>query len=344
MYGKNEKYTTELSSPSKKSLSVISGITEKNGINYYTDDKLAKNEIFEKELTISTRGEYSGTVFYHPEKFTLANNILVMSMPKLTKRHKQFIGSLINSLPYGGYDGYPRKETLKNDLLYLPTKNGEIDYEFMESFIKELENEQLSKLEAYLSATGLKDYKLTPKEQKSLNEYEQRRLDESLWAEHNLEDLYGKSTRGRRLKSDDRIPGELPFVTAGESNEGVSAFIGNNVTTFSENTTTIDMFGSAKYRNYKYGGDDHIAVVHTQHLDKLASIFVTSAIHKSSHTGEFHYGRNFYARDADALNISLPTKDGKVNYESMSTLISAIQKLVIKDVVLYTKEKSTSAI
>lgn len=69
----------------------------------------------------------------------------------------------------------------------------------------------------------------------------------------NVEKLFGKSTRGKRLKSDDRIPGDLPFVTAGESNEGVSAFIGNNVTVFSGNTTTIDMFGSAKYRNYKYG-------------------------------------------------------------------------------------------
>ena len=57
------------------------------------------------------------------------------------------------------------------------------------------------------------------------------------------------------------------------------------------------MFGSAKYRNYKYGGDDHIAVVHTENLPKFASIFVTSAIHKSSYNGQFNYGRNFLYLD-----------------------------------------------
>ena len=66
-------------------------------------------------------------------------------------------------------------------------------------------------------------------------------------------ELFGKSTRGKRLKSADRIEGTLPFVTAGEADEGVSAFIGNDVEVFSKNTITIDMFGSAKYRNYDYG-------------------------------------------------------------------------------------------
>lgn len=155
----------------------------------------------------------------------------------------------------------------------------------------------------------------------------------------NTMELFGKSTRGKRLKSADRIEGTLPFVTAGEADEGVSAFIGNDVEVFSKNTITIDMFGSAKYRNYDYGGDDHIAVVHTENLPKLASVFVTAAIHKSSHTGKFDYGHNFYAKDADELNIFLPALDGKPDYALMETLISAVQKLVIKDVVQYADRK-----
>ncbi|WP_234886081.1 hypothetical protein [Glaesserella parasuis] len=65
----------------------------------------------------------------------------------------------------------------------------------------------------------------------------------------------------------------MPFVTAGEAETGVSAFIGNQVEIFKANTTTIDMFGSAKYRNYDYGGDDHIAVVHTENLNKICGDF-----------------------------------------------------------------------
>lgn len=127
------------------------------------------------------------------------------------------------------------------------------------------------------------------------------------WREFNLEALFGKSTRGRRLKSADRIDGNLPFVTAGEVEAGISAWIGNDVRIFSRNTITIDMFGSAKYRGYEYGADDHVAVVHTENWHPQAVMFLTAAIHKSSHAGQFDYSRNFYATDADELNIQLPT-------------------------------------
>lgn len=166
-----------------------------------------------------------------------------------------------------------------------------------------------------------------------------RKVQSQIYLKALLEKLYGKSTRGRRLKSDDRIPGVLPFVTAGEADEGVLDFIGNNVVIFNENTTTIDMFGSAKYRNYKYGGDDHIAVVHTETLDKYASIFVTSAIHKTSHNGQFSYDKNFYAKDADVLNIMLPEKNGIPDYDYMKILISAIHKIIIENVVEYADRK-----
>ena len=44
--------------------------------------------------------------------------------------------------------------------------------------------------------------------------------------------------------------------------------------------------------------------------------------------------------------IKLPTKDGEIDFEYMETLISAIQKLVIKDVVIYAnkKEKATQIV
>ena len=221
-----------------------------------------------------------------------------------------------------------------NFKMQLPTKNGKIDFDFMESFIAQMEEESIVILEKYLSEIGLNDFKLNTQESQALEHFE-----ELNWGIFNLENLFGKSTRGKRLKSADRVEGTLPFITAGETDEGVSDFIGNEVQVFSKNTTTIDMFGSAKYRSFNYGGDDHIAVVHTKKLPKYASVFVTSAIHKSSYNGQFNYGRNFYAKDADALNISLPIKDKKPDYKTMDTIISAIHKLVIKDVVLYVEGK-----
>ena len=41
-----------------------------------------------------------------------------------------------------------------------------IDFEFMENYIETIERERIAKLEAYLQATGLKDYNLTDEEKK----------------------------------------------------------------------------------------------------------------------------------------------------------------------------------
>ena len=228
-------------------------------------------------------------------------------------------------------------------MVSLPIKNnGYIDFDFMESFIAELEAERVAELSTYLTVSGLDNYELSSDEENALKNYQSLK-----WDTYNLEKLFGKSTRGKRLKGDDRIAGTLPFVTAGEASEGISAYISNEVEVFEKNTTTIDMFGSAKYRNYIYGGDDHIAVVHTENLPKYASIFVTTAIHKSSHNGQFDYGHNFYAKDADALYISLPVNEaGNPDYDKMAIIISAIHKLVIKDVVAYSnrKIKATKAV
>lgn len=258
-------------------------------------------------------------------KFEITESSVLFFTTLLNKQKPKLLSVLVRDVD----------KTFLNIVIRIPVlENGKIDFDFISSFIAELEAERIKELEAYLTVTGLKNYILIEEEHNALDGY-----DDWEWKTFNLEELFGKSTRGKRLKSADRIPGELPFVTAGEADEGISDFIGNDVAIFSENTTTIDMFGSAKYRNYKYGGDDHIAVVHTETLPKLASIFITSAIHKSSHSGQFDYSKNFYAKDADALNIQLPSRGGQPDYECMATFISAVQKIVIKDVVLFADRK-----
>lgn len=222
--------------------------------------------------------------------------------------------------------------TFKKTMVKLPQKDGEIDFEFMMEFTQKIEGEKKEEITKYLCSHGLDNYILSEEEQNALENYYSIE-----WGTFNLEKLFGKSTRGKRLKSSDRISGNLPFVTAGEAEEGVSDFIGNKVQVFSENTTTIDMFGSAKYRNYKYGGDDHIAVVHTEKLDKYSAVFVTTSIHKASHNGQYNYGKNFYPKDADILNIKLPMKNGKPDYDIMTLIISALHKKVVKGLVEYAK-------
>jgi hypothetical protein len=322
----------------------ISAKSDNNGIlGYYDTLENTKARHFENFITVNFFGT-DGGIFYHPYKASVEMKVHTLKLP--SHNFNRYTGSFIAGALKQNLKGFDYGSQLSSSKLkkldlkiQLPTKNGKIDFDFMERFVAELENEQILKLENYLSEIGLSDYYLTENEIQALGNYKNLS-----WGTFNLENLFSKSTRGRRLKSTDRVAGTLPFITAGETDEGVSAYIGNDVTVFSSNTTTIDMFGSAKYRNFKYGGDDHIAVVHTEKLPKYASVFVTSAIHKSSYNGQFNYGRNFYAKDTDALDISLPVKEEKPDYETMETVISAIHKLVIKSIVLYVERKKKELI
>lgn len=242
-------------------------------------------------------GQDTATMFYQEKPYFTGDKIKILrpKYAKFGKNNAQFFLSTMRKAFCSFAWGSSRfnVETLKKQMVSLPIKNnGYIDFDFMESFIAELEAERVAELSAYLTVSGLDNYELSSDEENALKNYQSLK-----WDTYNLEKLFGKSTRGKRLKGDDRIAGTLPFVTAGEASEGISAYISNEVEVFEKNTTTIDMFGSAKYRNYIYGGDDHIAVVHTENLPKYASIFVTTAIHKSSHNGQFDYGHNFYAKD-----------------------------------------------
>lgn len=278
------------------------------------------------------------TMFYQENDFIGYSHIQHL-VPKFKPFNKLIASAIISASIVSTskkYDyGNKFNRTAMNETkIQLPTQKGEIDFDFIQRVLSKIELDSVEKIDNYLKKKGLSDCELTDNEQKALDDFENTN-----WQTFNIENLFGKSTRGGRLKSSDRILGYLPFITAGETDEGVSAFIGNDVNVFSGNTITIDMFGSAKYRDFEYGGDDHVAVVHTDKLPKFVSIFITSAIHKSSHNGQFNYGRNFYAKDANALSISLPVKDKKPDYKTMETTISAIHKLIVKDVFLYVEKK-----
>ena len=303
-----------------------------NGQKGFIDE----DEIYLNDGNTISFGQDTATMFYQEKPYFTGDKIKILK-PKMERFGKDnaqfFLATMRRSFSNFGWGTSSFSiEVIENQNITLPTtSNNEIDFDFMESFIRELEEERVKKLKTYLKVSGLDNYELTQTEQKALTDFNALE-----WQEFNVESLFGKSTRGKRLKGDDRIEGDLPFVTAGEADTGISAFISNDVEVFSANTTTIDMFGSAKYRNYDYGADDHVAVVHTENLNKYAAIFVTTACHKSAHNGQFNYGHNFYAKDADELNIMLPVRNGVPDYEAMQDFISALQKLVIKDVVEYT--------
>lgn len=344
---KNIKYTAQDlkgKHDERYSLPALTAGVENQGLAYYVPREDVT--ILKKCISVSANGANTGVMYYQPHEFTVLQDSYAIkyNAGDISGLAYLYLVSALQKSVKGRYDWSNKAgwEKIKYDKITLPYLENKIAFSYMENYIKTLEAERIETLEAYLTVTGLKDYKLTEKDVKTLDKFSKLDDNESRveeWREYTLEELYGKSTRGKRLKSSDRISGKLPFVTAGEENTGISAYIGNDVEIFEENTITIDMFGSAKYRGYSYGADDHVAVVHSENLSKQSAMFLSKCIDVVSRSGKFSYSRNFYAKDADELTVQLPIKDNEIDYQFMSDFIRVIEKLIIKDLVEWTDEK-----
>ena len=313
---------------------ITAGLSE-NGILGKTD-VVAK--IFDKNtITI----DMFGNVFYRQFKYKIVTHARVFSLKakfKITEKQGLFLS---NSFHYinkkFGYENMCSWIKIKDETIHLPTKNSKIDFDFMESFISELEEERLSQIEAYLLTTGLNDYRLNYKEQQVLEDFEKAKIE---FGEFTYNSIFNKIVQGRRLKKDDQISGNIPFVMAGITNTGVVNYISNPVVSFPKNSITIDIFGNTFYRSYEFGAGDDTGVYWSDEKEysKETMLFFTTSMRKSLYK-KFDFGKKLRSSQSLNFKMILPAQNKQPDYEIMETFISAIQKLVIKDVVLYADKK-----
>ncbi|WP_440122822.1 restriction endonuclease subunit S [Tenacibaculum sp. Ill] len=210
-----------------------------------------------------------------------------------------------------------------------------------------LKSEYIAKLETYLSITGLENYILTKKEKNILTNFEQGEI---IWDEYKLGDLFDiNPTKYYRLKNKEILSqnGVVPLISNTSTNNGVMGFSnlkpqnkGNSITCSDTTLGAETMF---------YQNKDFIGYSHIQHLvpkfkpfnKEVASVIISAS--RISTLKQYDYGTKFNRIAMNKTKIQLPSKNGQPDYQTMETLISAIQKLVIKDVVMYTNKKSESA-
>ena len=118
--------------------------------------------------------------------------------------------------------GYARHwKIAKNCIVELPTKDGEIDFDLMESFVAELEAQRVAELEAYLSVTGLKDTHLSFEEEQALLNFNKITFDE-----YKLTDVFDIKNAGNILSKDIvENSGKTPYLCASSENNAVSSYI-----------------------------------------------------------------------------------------------------------------------
>ncbi|MCR4699540.1 MAG: restriction endonuclease subunit S [Bacteroidaceae bacterium] len=253
-----------------------------------------------------------------------------------------------------GYDyGHKfNRDAMNSTIIHLPqTNDGEIDFDFMESFIREIEEKNMRKLSAYLATTGLSDYTLTNAERSALKSF-----DDMQWEEFRMGNLFDRVGTKKLPYKAGELPKEpvaeytLPCLTSSFNNQGLNYYASREGATILKNVITIPS-NSDVYRAYYQSRDFTVLsdayaikwIFDNKDMDSKQYLFVVPCINMVTDLSIYSYKNKLGGWNVvkDKF-ILLPVKDGKPDYDTMDTFISAIQKLVIKDVVLYANKKIAS--
>ena len=319
---------------------VYSSDSSNNGIVGFTN-KEAEFIINEDNPIYLVFGDHTISFNIATESFCVMDNVKVLIVnSKLTIRELLYIfTSWKKNIPN---KGYARHWSLaKKVLFHLPkTKNGKIDFEFMEHFVAELEAKHIKEIENHLSEIGLNDYQLTEQEKRVLKDFDNQEFEE-----FNVIDICDVKNAGNIL-SRDIIPnsGETPYLCASSENNGVSSYItydekhldkGNCV--FIGGKTFVVSYQEKDF----FSNDSHNLVLYLKNeekREKTYQLYLATCINKSLGY-KYSWGDSISNRKIQKDKVSMPVIKKKPNYEIMKPFISAIQKLVIKDVVLYVERK-----
>ncbi|GAA7958085.1 restriction endonuclease subunit S [Helicobacter pylori] len=336
---------------------VITAGLSNNGVLGQSD---IKAKVFESHtITI----DMFGCAFYRSFPYKMVTHARVFSLkPKFEINHK--IGLFLSTLFFGypkkfGYENMCSWVKIKNDKVILslkPTANTQtlkdIDFHFMEKFIAELEQCRLAELEAYLKATGLSNTTLSNDEENALNVFNGKNSGGGggntpcglTWQSFKLRDLFEIYT-GRDIIIGQTQQGDIPLVSHQHENNGITKTIkeiyNRTIFNYKQTIALADrgvFLATTQNKDFHIGTRVKALVFKNGEQDKKTRLFFTTCINKNQ-IMFLDYSSNA-TNKLPNLTISLPTtKNGKIDFHFMHTLINALMKQTIQGVVQYSKAK-----
>ena len=340
-------------SPKSNGIPYLCAGSENNAVSAYIDYDTKYldqgNCIFIGGKTLAVT--YQKDNFYSNDSHNLA--LYLKSTTNATRATYLFLASCV-------YQGLKHKYTwgdsisykkIQADKIKLPTKNGEIDFDFMEKFVAELEAQRVAELEAqrvaeleaYLTVTGLKDYELTAAEQKALDDFENN--SGSNWQEFKLIDIFKvKNTQCILSRDVEAKENGTPYLCASADNNAISSYISYNEKYLDKGNCIFiggKTFVVTYQKNDFYSNDSHNLALYlkdSKNATLITQLFCISCI-KCGLGYKYSWGDSISFKKIQNDIIQLPVKKGKIDFEFMAIFISAIQKQTIKDVVQYSDRK-----
>ncbi|MFP6151281.1 restriction endonuclease subunit S [Helicobacter pylori] len=330
---------------------VITAGLSNNGVLGQSD---IKAKVFESHtITI----DMFGCAFYRSFAYKMVTHARVFSLkPKFEINHKigLFLSTLFFDYPKKfGYENMCSWAKIKNDKVILPLKPTanaqslkDIDFDFMEKFIAELEQCRLAELQAYLKAAGLENTTLSSDEENALNVFNNsiggNTPCDLTWQSFRLGDLFEVLPYKKRFDANkvniyaSKTKDTYPYVVRTSLNNGIRGYLKENTNflnaenTISFGQDTATMF----YQEKPYFTGDKIKILRCKNpnFNKINALFFITSLTKAFRN--FSWGSaSFSVSIIENQNISLPTtQDGGIDFDFMCTIINALMKQTIQGV------------
>ena len=300
-------------------------------------------------------GQDTATMFYQEKPYFTGDKIKVLK-PKISgfnKNNAQFFLVAMRKpfeLFSWGTSSY-NVDVIKGQKFVLPVKNGEIDFDFMESFIAELEAQRIAELSAYLKVSGFDNYELSAEELSALQRFAE--LDDDNWGTYTVGNLFEKVTTKKLPYKAKELPKQptddyvLPCLTSSFQNQGLNYYAPKAGATVISDVISLPS-NSDVYRAYYQSRDftvlsDSYAIQWKSAENKPTPnqyLFMVMCINKVTDLPIYSYKNKLGGWNVvKHKEIRLPEKDGKIDFAFMETFISAMKKIAIKDVVVYSDRK-----
>lgn len=258
---------------------------------------------YENSITVSCNGVGCGSAFYHNYPFSITGDAIVLEEKQdMSDYIKQFIASIIDASFTNKYS-YEEKcsaDKAKNETILLPaTPSGDPDWDYMESYMKEMEEkakERLDRLE-------------------EMRKQEKKKIDVSGWGEFQVGELFDiKPTKAYKLNNafllDD---GNTPVLANSSYNNGIGGYSTleatekGNIITFSDTVDANTIF----YQEYEFIGYAHVQGMYPkgnykQQWNSYCLKFFASVFRETALLKGYNYGNKFRRDNAMKMSILLP--------------------------------------
>lgn len=252
-----------------------------------------------------------GYSVYKQEDFIATSDITCGYADFLNKYVGLFITTVADKVR-GKYNfNYKRSDTrLKKERLMLPVNDdGSPDFVFMENYVRAIEGKLLQRYRDFAEEklSALETKKIPP-------------LNEKRWAEFLIEEIFDISP-GKRLTKAEMIAGDTPFIGASDSNNGVTAFVGNENDSADENVLGVNYDGSVAenfYHPYRCLFSDPVKRFKLKNFvgNEFVYLFLKAVILQQK--DKFNYGYKFNESRMRRQKIFLPVNDeGAPDFEYM---------------------------